>query len=132
MNKSTMNVLLVGRDTSTNNVISEILEAQNDISFRFWPTKDVINKLYHEAAGFIDVLIADLPSFSESAPKAIKKLASIESVLAVLAIHIYTSSSLVDVLLDAGAAGYLTQDTNEEELLKALRSISEGTRFVST
>lgn len=126
-----MNILLVGKDTSINKVISDILENQNDINYRYWTPGDIFNKLKKETAGSIDVLIADLPSFSKSAPTTLQELAGIESVQAVLAIHIYTTSSLVDVLLDAGATGYIAQDTNEEELLKALRTIAEGRRFVA-
>lgn len=126
-----MNILLVGNDNSTNKVIGDILESQNDINFQSWPIEGVINKLNQETTAFIDVLIVDLPSFNESATVMLKKLVGIKSVLAVLAIHIYKTPSLVKALLDVGATGYLTQDTNEEKLLKALKSISKGRRYVA-
>lgn len=77
-----------------------------------------------------DVLIVDLKSFSQNPVQLIRYLKDLEKFKSIIAINTLSSWKLAELLLDAGANGYLAQDTNEEEIIEAVTSINRGESFV--
>lgn len=130
MTNNEINTVLAGRNNSINQTIFELLEEQEHIQIEQWPADSLEAKLDGQASGSIDVLIADLLSFSQNIIKAVENISEHEAVKAVLAIHIYRSLKPIKKLIKAGALGYLQQDTDEQQIMTAIEHLHKGKRHI--
>lgn len=76
-----------------------------------------------------DVLVLDLNMPDRSGLEVLADLKPLR--LPVLMLSIYPEDQFAVRLLKAGAAGYLTKDSAPEELVKAIRKVSSGGKYVS-
>lgn len=78
-----------------------------------------------------DVLVLDITMPERSGLDILKELKQIQPNLPVLVLSIHAEEQLAVRLLKAGAAGYLTKENAPGELVKAIRKVLSGGRYVS-
>ncbi|APR78209.1 DNA-binding response regulator, LuxR family protein [Minicystis rosea] len=74
----------------------------------------------------VDVLVLDLHLPRMNGIEILRRAIARSPGLAVLVLSMYADASYVRATLSAGAAGYLSKDASEEELLTAIRAVSQG------
>ncbi len=79
-----------------------------------------------------DVVVLDVGMPGKSGLDALKDLKHASPKLPVLVLSAYPEDQLARRMLKAGAAGYLNKDSAPNELVRALRKILAGGKFVST
>ncbi len=121
-----IHTVLIGKESSLNTTISKILKDKEELKFDFWTVGSLPGQLKKRRGYTIDVAIIDLRSFSEPPVSVVQKLLALEAIKEVLAIHIYSNGPPVDRLVEAGAKGYLTPETSEQQLLEAIDTLSRG------
>jgi two-component system, NarL family, invasion response regulator UvrY len=82
-------------------------------------------------AGGWDVLVLDISMPERSGLDILKELKQIQPDLPVLVLSIHAEEQLAVRLLKVGAAGYLTKENAPGELVKAIRKVLSGGRYVS-
>jgi DNA-binding NarL/FixJ family response regulator len=78
-----------------------------------------------------DVVVLDVGMPGKSGLDALKELKQASPKLPVLVLSAYPEDQLARRMLKAGAAGYLNKDSAPNELVRALRKILGGGKFVS-
>jgi len=78
-----------------------------------------------------DVVVLDVGMPGKSGLDALKDLKQASPKLPVLVLSAYPEDQLARRMLKAGAAGYLNKDSAPNELVRALRKILGGGKFVS-
>jgi two-component system invasion response regulator UvrY len=78
-----------------------------------------------------DVVVLDISMPGRSGLDVLKELRAERPALAVLVLSMYSEDQYAVRVLKAGAAGYLTKDTAADELVKAIRKVVSGGRYVS-
>jgi two-component system invasion response regulator UvrY len=78
-----------------------------------------------------DVLVLDITMPGRSGFDILKELKHEQPDLPVLVLSIHAEEQLALRALKAGAAGYLTKENAPEELVKALRKVVSGGRYIS-
>lgn len=77
-----------------------------------------------------DVLLLDLTMPGLSGVELIKRVAHGESAPRILVLSMHNEGQLVSRALKAGAAGYLTKDSDPEMLIAAIRKVAKGGRYI--
>ncbi len=78
-----------------------------------------------------DIILMDISMPGRSGLETLKQLKSINPALQVLMLSRHSEEQYAIRSLKAGAAGYLTKNSAPEELVAAIRKISDGGRYVS-
>ncbi len=78
-----------------------------------------------------DVLVLDITMPDRSGFDILKELKHEQPHLPVLVLSIHAEEQLAVRMLKAGAAGYLTKENAPEELVKAIRKVVGGGRYIS-
>lgn len=78
-----------------------------------------------------DVVVLDISLPDRSGLDVLKALRAERPTLPVLVLSMYSEDQYALRVLKAGAAGYLTKDTAAAELVKAIRQVVRGGRYVS-
>jgi DNA-binding NarL/FixJ family response regulator len=78
-----------------------------------------------------DVLVLDITMPSRSGFDILKELKHEQPDLPVLVLSIHAEEQLAVRVLKAGASGYLTKENAPEELVKAIRKVVSGGRYIS-
>jgi DNA-binding NarL/FixJ family response regulator len=81
--------------------------------------------------GTFDVVVLDLNMGDSSGLEVLKNLKAEFPNLPVLILSVYPENQFAVRTLRAGASGYLNKDSAPEQLVKAVRRVSEGKRYVS-
>ena len=79
-----------------------------------------------------DVLLLDISMPGQNGLEVLKYFKSINSNIKILVLSIYPTERYAMRALFNGASGYLTKDAATEELISAIRKVSQGGRYVST
>ena len=82
-------------------------------------------------AGGWDVLVLDITMPDRSGFDILKELKHEQPHLPVLVLSIHAEEQLAIRALKAGASGYLTKEKAPEELVKAIRKVVSGGRYIS-
>ncbi|MHB8881833.1 MAG: response regulator [Thermodesulfovibrionales bacterium] len=90
--------------------------------------QEVLTRLRDQA---VDVVLLDISMPGTSGLDVLKQLRSDYPLLAVLILSMYSEEQYAIRALRAGAAGYLTKDSAPDELIGAIRKISQGKKYVS-
>ena len=90
--------------------------------------QDVLEKVRAETW---DVVILDISMPDRSGLDILKQLRSERPKLPVLVLSMYSEDQYAMRVLKAGASGYLTKDSAPDELVKAIRKVVSGGRYVS-
>jgi two-component system invasion response regulator UvrY len=78
-----------------------------------------------------DVVVLDISMPDRSGLDILKQLRSERPKLPVLVLSMYSEDQYAVRVLKAGACGYLTKDSAPDELVKAIRKVVSGGRYVS-
>jgi two-component system, NarL family, invasion response regulator UvrY len=81
--------------------------------------------------GVYDVLVLDITMPGRSGFEVLKDLRVEQPELPVLILSMHAEEQFATRLLKAGAAGYLNKESAPEELVKAIRKVVSGARYVS-
>lgn len=76
-----------------------------------------------------DILIVDISMPKINGIDVVKKIRENDSVIKILALTQHDKSEYIMQMLKAGADGYLLKNSNKEELITALKAISEGNKY---
>jgi len=79
-----------------------------------------------------DVLVLDISMPDHSGLDILKQLSSERPKLPVLVLSMYSEDQYAVRVLKAGASGYLTKESAADELVKAIRKVMSGGRYVSS
>jgi DNA-binding NarL/FixJ family response regulator len=90
--------------------------------------QEVLEKVRTEAW---DVVVLDIAMPGRSGLDILKELKSERPKLPVLVLSMYAEDQFAVRVLRAGASGYLTKDSAPDELVKAVRKVVSGGRYVS-
>lgn len=77
-----------------------------------------------------DVLLLDLTMPGLSGVELIKRIAQRETGPRILVLSMHNAGQLVSRALKAGAAGYLTKDSDPEMLIAAIRKVAKGGHYI--
>ena len=78
-----------------------------------------------------DVVVLDISMPDRGGLEALKELKALRPGAAVLVLSIHPEDQYAGRALKAGAAGYLTKDSAPEELVKAIRKVLAGGKYIS-
>lgn len=79
-----------------------------------------------------DVVLLDISMPGMSGLDILKQLKSLKPDLPVLILSMHPEEQYAIRVLKAGAAGYLTKTRTPDELIKAIRTVSAGKKYIST
>jgi DNA-binding NarL/FixJ family response regulator len=91
--------------------------------------QEVLDRVRAEAW---DVVILDISMPDRSGLDILKQLRSERPKLPVLVLSMHSEDQYAMRVLKAGASGYLTKDSAPDELVKAIRKVVSGGRYVSS
>lgn len=77
-----------------------------------------------------DLIIMDVAMPDVNGIEAAREIHQANSQIRILALSNHTGKALVQSMLDAGASGYVQKDKAYEELLPAIRAVSQGQDFI--
>jgi len=77
-----------------------------------------------------DLLLLDMTMDGISGEELIRKIRLIRSTLPILMLSMHRVSEMAMIALKAGANGYITKDSEMEDLLDAIRKVASGGKFV--
>jgi DNA-binding NarL/FixJ family response regulator len=77
-----------------------------------------------------DLLLLDMTMEGLSGPELIKRVKEIRPALPILVLSMHKASSLAIHALRAGAAGYITKDSDPELLLEAIQKVAGGKKYI--
>lgn len=77
-----------------------------------------------------DLLMLDLSMPAPSGPQLLKSIRERWPTLPVLVVSMHNEPRIVRVVLQSGANGYVTKDSDPDTLLAALRKVAGGGRYV--
>lgn len=78
-----------------------------------------------------DVLVLDVSMPGISGIEVTQRLGKAESPVRIAVVTMHSQGPLPRLLLEAGAHAFLTKDSNESELVEAVRRIARGERFLA-
>lgn len=78
-----------------------------------------------------DVVLLDLALPDGSGLEVLQRLRELRPALPVLVVSMYPEDQLGERLLESGAAGYLTKEAAPEELVRAIRRVMRGQKYLS-
>jgi DNA-binding NarL/FixJ family response regulator len=81
--------------------------------------------------GLYDVLVLDISMPGKSGVEVLKDIRSFNQSLPILMLSIHPESQYAIRTLKAGADGYLTKSSAPEELVKAIKKVASGGRYIS-
>jgi two-component system, NarL family, invasion response regulator UvrY len=81
--------------------------------------------------GEIDVLLMDISMPDQSGVDAIKAIKSRYPELSVLILSGFPEAHYAATLLRLGASGYLNKECDPEEIIRAIRTVSMGRKYIS-
>ncbi|MBK9108066.1 MAG: response regulator transcription factor [Saprospiraceae bacterium] len=79
----------------------------------------------------IDVLLLDINLPDISGIEVAKRLHTEHPNVKIIALSMYNEESIVSEMLKNGAQGYILKNTGREELILAIKTVSEGTTYFS-
>lgn len=88
---------------------------------------EVLSKL---AANKCDILLLDMTMPGLNGVELIKRIRQIESAPSILVLSMHDSGQLVSRVLKAGAIGYVTKDSDPENLVAAIRKVARGGKYI--
>lgn len=91
--------------------------------------QEVLNKV---RTGEWDLVVLDLAMPGRGGLDVLKELKRERPKLPILVLSIYPEDQYAVRVLKAGASGYLTKESAPEELIKAIRKITAGGKYVSS
>src|SRR6266704_1753911 len=125
-----LNVLIVDDHAVVRRGLKQILEESPDIVVSGEATNsgEVLQQLN---ARKWDVLVLDITMPGRSGLDILKEVKQLAPKLPVLVLSMHAEEQFANRVLKAGAAGYLPKESAPEELVKAIRKVYSGGRYIS-
>lgn len=82
-------------------------------------------------AGGVDVILLDISMPGQSGVDALAAIKAREPDLPVLILSGFAEAHYATTLLRQGASGYLNKDCDPEEIVKAIRTVARGRKYIS-
>lgn len=79
-----------------------------------------------------DVVLMDVKMPGIGGLEATKKITRLDSNIKVIAVTVYGEEPFPSRLLQAGASGYLTKGSSIDEMIKAIKTVFEGQKYLSS
>lgn len=79
----------------------------------------------------VDILILDINMPGKSGLDILKQLKTFKPNLHVLILSMYPEDQFAERTIKAGASGYLTKESATDELIKAIRKVARGGKYIS-
>lgn len=127
---NTLKVLIADDHTIVRRGLKEILldEFANALIFEVANGIELLKKVRTEK---VDIVITDISMPGMSGMDALKQLKEEFPKLPVLILSIHSEDQYAIRMLRAGASGYLTKESASDELIKSVRYILNGRRYIS-
>jgi len=111
-------------------VLRQILEENSDMSVDGEASngQDVLDQIWRND---FDLLLLDINMPGMSGLETLKQLKAQKPKLKVLVLSMYPEEQYAIRALKAGASGYITKASASEELIEAIRKVSQGGKYVS-
>lgn len=126
-----LKVLLVDDHAVVRNGIKQIITDAFDL-VEIGEAADELEALQLVAAQYWDLVMLDIRLPGRSGVDVLKKIKSEKPKLPVLILSTYPESQYAVRLIHAGAAGYLSKDAEESDIVKAIQLASKGSRYISS
>jgi DNA-binding NarL/FixJ family response regulator len=124
-------VLLVIESRFMGDIFTEILEEESDIKVVGCATNmDSALKMVQEMD--VDVALINIQLQDQSALELIRTIVDIAPSIKILALGLSDNKHHVLKYIEAGAAGYILQDSSVNDLIEAVRMVQRGEARVST
>ena len=108
----------------------QILEEEHDISV-VGEAKDGNEAIQLAAKMQCDVFLLDISMPGKSGIEVIKIVRKDNQKLAILVLSMHLEEQYAIRCLKAGACGYLSKQSASEELVKAIRTVAKGQKYIS-
>lgn len=111
--------------------VKQILSQENDIAIAGEAAtgKEVINLVNNSV---FDMVLLDISMPGKSGIEILKQIKLIDPNLPVLILSMYPEKQYAIRSLRAGASGYLTKGNAADELVQAIRHVSQGEKYITT
>lgn len=109
--------------------LKQILALAPDIRIECEAT-DGAEVLQHVRNGEFDLLLLDLTMPGISGVDLIGRVRKIRDTLPILVLSMHNEAQVAARAIKAGAAGYITKDSEPERLLDAIRKVAGGHRYI--
>lgn len=90
--------------------------------------QEVIDRVYQNN---LNLVVMDISMPGKNGLDVLKEIKSQRPELPVLMLSMYPEDQYAERVLKAGASGYLTKESAPDELVKAIRQISQGKKYVT-
>ncbi len=124
-----MNILLVDDHAATREEMASLIEAEDDLN--------VVGQAADGEKGMRiakllrpDVIVMDIVMPGMNGIAATEAIRANEPAARILALSNHTGENLIEVVLRAGATGYVRKDRAYEELVPAIRSVARGKQYI--
>lgn len=125
-----INVLIVDDHPIVREGLSKIVQLEKDIVVSGL-AKDACEAIKLMATKKIDVVLLDISMPGISGLDIIKDLKSLQSTAKIVMLTMYPEERFAIRALKAGATGYLTKETAPDELIKAVRVVYSGHKYIT-
>jgi len=124
-------VLIVDDHTIVREGLRQILEDTSDIVVvsEASSAQEVLNKV---KSNNFDIVLLDISLPGRSGLDVLKQLKSIKPDLPVLILSMHPEEQYAIRALRAKAAGYLTKESASDELIKAIRKVAQGRKYITS
>ncbi|MHA1873409.1 MAG: response regulator [Candidatus Heimdallarchaeaceae archaeon] len=124
-------VLIVDDHTIVREGLRQILEDTSDIvvTGEASSAQEVLNKV---KSNNFDIVLLDISLPGRSGLDVLKQLKSIKPDLPVLILSMHPEEQYAIRSLRAKASGYLTKESASDELIKAIRKVAQGRKYITS
>ncbi|MHA1381054.1 MAG: response regulator [Candidatus Helarchaeota archaeon] len=124
-------VLIVDDHTIVREGLKQILEGTSDIvvTDEARSAQEVLNKIKNNN---FDIVLLDISLPGRSGLDVLKQLKSIDPDLPVLILSMHPEEQYAIRSIRAKASGYLTKESASDELIKAIRKVAQGRKYITS
>ena len=123
-------ILLVEDHAVVRNGLKQMLIENLDLVV-FAEANDAIEAMQHVRKQDWDLVVLDIRLPGRSGVDVLKQIKSEKPHLPVLILSSYPESQYAVRLIQAGAAGYISKDAEETEIIKAVKTAAAGGRYIN-
>jgi len=124
-----INLLIADDHTIVRKGIIQLIEETSDIKVTA-EAKNGAEVLHLIAKQNFDIIILDINMPGRSGLEVLKELKSIKPKIPILILSMFPEEQYAIRVMRSGASGYLTKESAPEELIKALRTIAGGKKYI--